>query len=65
MWTLGLTGAGAYFGLRGGEKKKEQGPPINATSEDEEKFIKYVHGLFGPSLGLVRANLRASRTLQA
>jgi len=31
------------MGLSGGDKKKkESGPPINATSKDEEKFIQYV-----------------------
>ncbi|KAI4148193.1 MAG: hypothetical protein LQ340_005189 [Diploschistes diacapsis] len=42
MWTLGLAAVGGYYGMSGGEKKKEQGPPINATSPDEEKFIKCV-----------------------
>ena len=27
--------------MRGGDKKKQQGPPINATSKDEESFIQY------------------------
>lgn len=45
MWTLGLAAVGGYYGMSGGEKKKEQGPPINATSPDEEKFIKCVVGL--------------------
>lgn len=41
--TLGTTFLGAYVGLSGGDKKKkESGPPINATSKDEEKFIEYV-----------------------
>ena len=41
MATLGTTFLGAYIGLRGGEtKKKESGPPINATSKDEEAFIQ-------------------------
>ena len=26
----------------GDKKKKETGPPINATSKEEEKFIQYV-----------------------
>ncbi|KAM0796101.1 hypothetical protein BDR22DRAFT_893621 [Usnea florida] len=40
MLTLGTFAAGtAYF--MGGEKKvKEQGPPINAGSKDEEAFIQ-------------------------
>ena len=28
--------------MRGGEKAKEKGPPINASSKDEEAFIQYV-----------------------
>ncbi|MCJ1252064.1 hypothetical protein MMC30_009302 [Trapelia coarctata] len=38
--TLGTTFLGAYLGLSGGDKKKESGPPINATSKDEEKFVQ-------------------------
>ena len=40
MATLGTTFGGAWLAMRGGEKKKESGPAINATSADEEKFIK-------------------------
>ncbi|KZF25481.1 hypothetical protein L228DRAFT_244328 [Xylona heveae TC161] len=40
MITLGSM-AGISFLATGGEKKsKEQGPPINATSKDEENFIQ-------------------------
>ena len=42
MITLGATGLGSWYGLRGGDKKPESKPPINAGSSDEEKFIKYV-----------------------
>ncbi len=42
MATLGTFFAGSAFALRGKEKAKEQGPPINATSKEEEAFIKYV-----------------------
>ncbi len=42
MATLGTFFAGTAFALRGKEKAKEQGPPINATSKEEEAFIKYV-----------------------
>jgi hypothetical protein len=42
MITLGTTFTGAAFAMRGGEKAKQQGPPINATSKEEENFIKYV-----------------------
>ena len=46
MATLGTTFAGAAFAMGGKEKAKEQGPPINASSKDEEDFIQYVHSLF-------------------
>ena len=33
---------GSYAAMSRGEtKKKESGPPINATSKDEEAFIQY------------------------
>jgi len=41
MATLGTTGLVSYLSMSGGSKK-EQGPALNATSKDEEKFIKYV-----------------------
>ncbi|MCJ1445737.1 MAG: hypothetical protein MMC23_006242 [Stictis urceolatum] len=40
MATLGVTFAGAAIGLSGGSKDKKPSPPINASSADEEKFIK-------------------------
>lgn len=45
MVPLGTTFGGAYLAMSGGKKpdQKAKGPPINAGSEDEEKFIKYVH----------------------
>lgn len=42
MAVLGTTFAGSAFALRGDSKAKEQGPPINATSKEEESFIQYV-----------------------
>lgn len=42
MITLGVTFAGGALAMRGDTKAKEQGPPINATSKEEENFIKYV-----------------------
>lgn len=42
MATLGTVFAGAWYATRGDEKKKEQGPPTNASSKDEEQFIQYV-----------------------
>jgi hypothetical protein len=42
MATLGTTAAIAALAMRGGSAKKSQGPPINAQSPDEEKFIRYV-----------------------
>lgn len=41
MATLGATFAGSYLAMRGGDKKTAQGPPINASSKDEEAFIQY------------------------
>ncbi|KAI9754347.1 MAG: Leukocyte receptor cluster (LRC) member 8 [Chaenotheca gracillima] len=40
MATLGTTFAVAALSMGGEKKTKEQGPPINATSTDEESFIK-------------------------
>ncbi len=40
MATLGTTFVGAALAMGGKEKSKDQGPPINATSKDEEKFIQ-------------------------
>lgn len=42
MITLGTTAGVAAFSMAGKEKAKEQGPPINATSKEEEQFIQYV-----------------------
>ena len=40
MATLGATVGIATLSMRGGSAKNAQGPPINAQSPDEEKFIK-------------------------
>ncbi|KAI9785316.1 MAG: hypothetical protein M1839_000333 [Geoglossum umbratile] len=40
MTTLGLAGAVAYFSTGGDKAGKKQGPPIKASSSDEESFIK-------------------------
>jgi F-type H+-transporting ATPase subunit k len=43
MATLGSIFAGSWAAMGGGEKPKTaQGPPINASSKDEENFIQYV-----------------------
>lgn len=43
MATLGSLFAGSYLAASGGEKPKTaQGPPINASSKDEENFVQYV-----------------------
>lgn len=43
MATLGSIFAGSWLAAGGGEKPKTlQGPPINASSKDEENFIQYV-----------------------
>ncbi|KAL9589008.1 MAG: hypothetical protein Q9203_002202 [Teloschistes exilis] len=39
MATLGTTFAGIYLAMPSKTKEKEKGPPINAASKDEEKFI--------------------------
>lgn len=44
MATLGTIFAGSWLAMAGGEKPKTaQGPPISASSKDEENFIQYVH----------------------
>ncbi|KAK4954137.1 hypothetical protein LTR28_006268 [Elasticomyces elasticus] len=57
--TLGATFLGAYLSMGGSPKEKAQGPPINATSKDEENFIKsgrsQGEALSGPSMN--RASL--------
>ncbi|ERF69227.1 hypothetical protein EPUS_01184 [Endocarpon pusillum Z07020] len=40
MATLGAMFGSSYLAMRGGEKKTAQGPPINASSKDEETFIQ-------------------------
>ncbi|CAG7931824.1 unnamed protein product [Penicillium olsonii] len=41
MTTLGSIFAGSWLAAGGGEKPKTaQGPPINASSKDEENFIQ-------------------------
>ncbi|KAI4250478.1 MAG: hypothetical protein L6R40_000076 [Gallowayella cf. fulva] len=40
MATLGTTFAGIYLAMPSKTKEKESGPPINAASKDEEKFIQ-------------------------
>jgi hypothetical protein len=46
MATLGTMFAGSWLAMGGGEKPKTaQGPPISASSKDEEQFIQCVHPL--------------------
>ncbi|KAL9001515.1 MAG: hypothetical protein Q9169_000090 [Polycauliona sp. 2 TL-2023] len=40
LTTLGTTFAGVYLAMPAKTKEKESGPPINAGSKDEEKFIQ-------------------------
>lgn len=45
MGVLGSTFAGAFLSTRGGSKEqqqKQQGPPVQAGSKDEEDFIQCV-----------------------
>jgi F-type H+-transporting ATPase subunit k len=39
MAVLGALFGGTYLAMPSGQKK-ENGPPINASSQDEEKFIR-------------------------
>jgi F-type H+-transporting ATPase subunit k len=41
MATLGTLFGGSWLAMRGGAKKTAEGPPINASSKDEEAFIQY------------------------
>ena len=53
MATLGTLFAGSALALGGGQKAKQEGPPINAQSTEEEKFIQFVtmvHCLYGSML---------------
>lgn len=50
MATLGTLFAGSAYALGGEKKAKQEGPPINAQSTEEEKFIQFVavvHDLYG------------------
>ena len=49
MATLGTVSVISYFSM-GGTKAKEKGPALNATSKDEEKFIKYAETLLKSSV---------------
>ncbi|MCJ1304675.1 hypothetical protein MMC08_007488 [Hypocenomyce scalaris] len=40
MITLGTMGVIGAVSMGGKQKAKQEGPPINATSKDEEKFIQ-------------------------
>jgi F-type H+-transporting ATPase subunit k len=42
MATLGAVFGGSWLATRGGNTDKQQGPPINASSKEEEQFIQYV-----------------------
>ena len=42
MATLGTLFAGSAYALGGEKKAKQEGPPINAQSTEEEKFIQSV-----------------------
>ncbi|KAJ9664536.1 hypothetical protein H2198_000187 [Neophaeococcomyces mojaviensis] len=40
MATLGTMFGGSWLATRGPKKQPQTSPPINASSQDEEKFIK-------------------------
>tara|TARA_R110002060_G_scaffold28576_7_gene38696 strand:- start:36 stop:203 length:168 start_codon:yes stop_codon:yes gene_type:complete len=50
MVTLGALFGGTALSMGGSTAKKTQGPPINASSPDEESFIKYVSQTPGSQL---------------
>ena len=43
MATLGTMFAGSAYAMSGKTEVKKQGPPINASNQDEERFIQYVN----------------------
>jgi ATP synthase subunit K len=45
MITLGTLFGGSWLAMRGGDEQKKQGPPIKASSKDEEQFIQCVLSL--------------------
>ena len=53
MITLGTFGAGIAYAMGGEKKVKEQGPPINAGSKDEEAFIQFVNSVFSGMVGSI------------
>jgi ATP synthase subunit K len=61
MATLGASFGGSYMAMRGGDKKTAQGPPINASSKDEEAFIQYGQLLPSSSDGLLTLLQRISQ----
>lgn len=66
MITLGVTFGGSWLATRGGGAKKDNTPPINASSKDEENFIQYVSGpLTSDVLWLVADNLVAENFYKA
>ena len=53
MATLGVTFALAGVSMGGSKKSQQQGPPMNATSKEEEAFITYVF-ILSPGLADAR-----------
>ena len=54
MATLGITGGIIALSMSGSPKpEKAKGPPVNATSKEEEAFIQYVQ-----AIGRIRVYLR-------
>ena len=52
MGVLGALFGGSYIGLSGGSKKTQPTtPPINASSSDEENFVKCVVYRIGLTIG--------------
>ncbi|PVH74966.1 hypothetical protein DL98DRAFT_428465 [Cadophora sp. DSE1049] len=58
MVTLGALFGGTALSMGGSTAKKTQGPPINASSPDEESFIKYVSHLSRANWYGIRSNIQ-------
>lgn len=60
MATLGTAGLVGYLAVGGKKASKDQGPPIQASSPDEEAFIRYSITFTQPlpCTGMLIASLR-------
>lgn len=63
MITLGAAAAIGAVSVGGKQKAKTDGPPINATSKDEEKFIQYAHSqiVYAKIRAIAEADMKGNR----